>query len=236
MPQYHAFMAAEDPAGRERKRRRDSSVTVALIGLVGTLGGAAVGAILGNHGAFVSILPGNPVKVITITPSRHEVPSGATASGGSAVSDSNGAASGPAPSSAVGVVVPVTDHGFILKWNGSAEIRSAGVRVGDSGFQSANQQDYDLLYQPGGADKGWHTNPSSQNGGQEFIWDGTGTPGPAFCNQEYLTSNYGNIPTTATIGDKLCYVDQNALVGYMEVTKVDDNGITVAAWIWTPSP
>lgn len=134
------------------------------------------------------------------------------------------------------VVAPVTDHGFTLKWHGSAAIGSAGVRVTDSGFQSASQQDYDLLYQPGGADKGWHTNPNGTNGGQEFTWDGTGTPDPAFCNQEYSTSNISQIPITAIIGDKLCYVDQNGLVSYMQVTNVDDNGITVAAWTWSPTP
>lgn len=58
-----------NPRGPTRHRRLDPAVWAAIITTAGTLIGACVGAVLGNNGVFVNILPGNPTKVITVSAS-----------------------------------------------------------------------------------------------------------------------------------------------------------------------
>ena len=57
-----------------RRRRIDSTVLASLIGAAATVFAAVVGILLGNNGVFVNILPGNPTKVVTVSPSPIPTP------------------------------------------------------------------------------------------------------------------------------------------------------------------
>lgn len=204
-------------AGKSDTSSSKATIWAAIIGLIGTISAA----LLGNSGVLVNILPGAPTKTITVTapPASHATVNSAPSS----------------TSSAIPVVSPKNDADFTIKWHGTSTIGSSGARVTDSGFQAANQQDYDILYQPSGADKGWHENSNNSDNGDLFVWDGSGTPNPAFCSQEYFSGNMSGAALTPDTGSKYCYVDSNGLVAYMQVTSVDSNGITLAAWIWDPA-
>jgi hypothetical protein len=52
----------------ERRRRLDPTVLASIIGATATIIAALAGALLGNNGVFVNILPGSPAKTVTITP------------------------------------------------------------------------------------------------------------------------------------------------------------------------
>jgi hypothetical protein len=55
--------------GTRHRSRIDSTVLASLIGAGATVIAAFAGILLGNNGVFVNILPGNPTKVITVSPS-----------------------------------------------------------------------------------------------------------------------------------------------------------------------
>jgi len=56
-------------AGTRHRSRIDSTVLASLIGAGATVIAALVGILLGNNGVFVNILPGNPTKLVTVSPS-----------------------------------------------------------------------------------------------------------------------------------------------------------------------
>lgn len=66
-------MTTKRAAGR-RRRRIDSTVLASLIGAAATVIAAVAGILLGNNGVFVNILPGNPTKVVTVSPSPISTP------------------------------------------------------------------------------------------------------------------------------------------------------------------
>ncbi len=79
----HTYMNARQ-AGAKRRSRIDPTVLASLIGGATTLIAAFVGVLLGNNGVFVNVLPGNPTKVVTVSPSpQSAVTVTVTASSGS---------------------------------------------------------------------------------------------------------------------------------------------------------
>jgi hypothetical protein len=90
-------------------------------------------------------------------------------------------------------------------------------------------------YQPGDASSGWESNVSNSDSGATFACDGTGTPDPAWCQQEYASGD-PPMPTVANVGDRDCYADGNGIVGYFQVTSVGGDGPTIVVWFWKGPP
>ena len=134
--------------------------------------------------------------------------------------------------SKISVLAPVNEPGFKSAWHGSVAIGAAGVRIASFGVLPGTPQDWDIAYQSGGGDAGWHTNGDNSDNGYIWYWDGTGTPNPAFCNTEHA-NGAGNEPSMAKLGDKYCYGDDNGLIGYLQVTSIGVNGVTAAIWLWS---
>lgn len=116
-------------------------------------------------------------------------------------------------------------------------VNSAGVRISSSGVYPGNPQYFNLAYQTGGNSSGW-LDASNNDYGLIFGYEGTGTPGPAWCQRDYSGAGLSKDieQETAQIGERDCYSDRNGIVGYLQVISVGPDGPTVKAWFWKGPP
>lgn len=217
-------MTKLDQERRQARRRglnlSNSQALAAAITGVCTITAAFITGAYKGHSLGLGPAPHVSVtKTIYVTPTP-------TVSASVAASRSSQSAASEIP-----VLTPAADSGFKQTWHGSVSVGAAGARILSSGVYQGTPQDWDIAYQPGGGDAGWQMNDNNTDNGYIWYWDGTGTPDPAFCSREYSASS-GNEPSLAKLGDKYCYGDTTGLVGYMQVTNVSANGVTLAVWLW----
>jgi hypothetical protein len=218
-----ADSSSGDETGSKSRRWLSHPLVIALIGAAAAILAAEIAA----HAGGIDIVSGSAPSArttVTITPSpRPTVTVTVTAS-----PVSNGISLSP---NRVPIVTPMNDSGFTPVWHGLLTVGAAGVRITSSGVHPGTPQDLDLGYQPGGDMAGWQLSGTNSDVGQLWPWKGTGTPDPAFCSREYLNAENGpgGLPN---IGDKYCYADHNGVVGYMQVTNIGQNDVSIATWLW----
>jgi hypothetical protein len=140
------------------------------------------------------------------------------------------ATTSPLPSQ-VSVIPPTNDPGFQPVSHRTLLVNDTGVLINSSGVYAGNAENWDMKYVPGG---GWTFNGQVPEDPAFYNFTGPGTPGPAWCLDEY-GSGVEESPI-AEVGDQYCYVDANGVVGYLQVTSVGPNGPIVAAWFWKGPP
>lgn len=223
-------------ADSERSKLFDVSLVVLGSFVLAICAGLIVNALSGKSGSGST----PPANMNTMSPTP--TPSGpadsptATLSSGAISSSQPKGSSSASPATSplsthVAIVAPVNDPGFSPVWNGTTTIDDVGLIINSAGVSTGSAQDWDLAYQSNAAFSGYIVNGNTSEDPAIFEYQGSGTPNPEWCRREMTSGN--PLPTPpAQPGDMACYVDQNGMVGYLEVISVGANGPTVAAWFW----
>jgi hypothetical protein len=231
------------PTSNGPDRSTRNALIVAGVGAAATIGAAVIAAIIGlaGHGSGASANPAAASPTARATSQQAGLPKAgqSNASAPATARTAPNAAASPSFSALptqVPVLKPTEDPGFSLVWHGTFTVTATGVHITSSGVFSATPRDWDIAYQADGGNPGWQSNMNNSNAGVTFGFDGTGTPGPSWCQGVYASTSDLPGSSIANVGDRECYVDNTGIVGYLQVTSVGPDGPKVVAWFWKGPP
>ena len=126
------------------------------------------------------------------------------------------------------VVTPTEQPGWTLEWHQKVSIQSPGVVITRVGYTVGDGSNFDLQYVPG---NGW---AAGNNIVEIDNWPVNLKPGPAaingFLNAGDATSS--PVGSVAHVGDTIDWINENNVIGYLDVTAVNSQGIDVDMWVW----
>jgi hypothetical protein len=225
-------MAGSDPRGG-RSRRKYFGITVEAWGVICAIAGVVTVVLtIWSHFSGGNTVASRPPDIAAATsqsilesssPPDAPRPTQST-------SPQPSATVSPLPSK-IPVIAPANDSGFQPVWHGTLLVNDTGVVINSSGVYAGSAENWDIKYVPDG---GWTFNGQVPEDPVFYNFTGPGTPGPAWCLDEYGSADEQS--PLAEVGDQYCYVDMNGVVGYLQVTSAGPNGPTVAAWFWKGPP